>query len=109
MLPMNEILDVDALDLLTDEEKKFNSDYVKKLQGYADGKVDGVQIKNLTAGAATIAKRQQSRSAVAVLKWNMVLKSGEARPALEERREDTVENGGTSHNRPKPTLQKSIR
>jgi hypothetical protein len=87
---MNDILDVDALDLLTDEEKKFNSDYLKKLQGYADGNVDGIQIKNLTAGAATIVKRQQSRSACAVLKWNMVLKSEAARHRLEERREDTV-------------------
>ena len=41
------------------------------MQGYADGKVDGIQIKNLTAGAATIAKRQQSRSAVAVLKFGI--------------------------------------
>jgi hypothetical protein len=79
---MSEILNVNTLDLLTEEEKKFNADYVKKLQGYADGTVDGIQIKNLTAGAATIAKRQQSRSAVAVLKWNMVLKSGDERPAI---------------------------
>ena len=85
MLLTNEILNVDLLDLLTDEEKKFNADYVKKLQGYADGNVDGIQIKNLTAGAATIAKRQQSRSAVAVLKWNMVLKSGEANPQIEHK------------------------
>lgn len=86
MLPMNEILDVDTLDLLTEEEKQFNETYVKKLQGYADGKVEGIQIKNLTAGAATIAKRQQSRSAVAVLKFNMVQKGAEARPGLEDRR-----------------------
>lgn len=71
----NELLNVDNLDLLTEDEKKFNANYVKKLQGYADGEVDGIQIKNLTAGAATIAKRQQSRSAVALLKWNMLLKT----------------------------------
>lgn len=87
MQPTNNILEVDGLDLLTDDEKKVNSTYVKKLQGYADGKVDGIQIKNLTAGVATIAKRQQSRSAVALLKWNMQIRTIEARPALEERRE----------------------
>jgi len=79
---MSEILNVNTLDLLTEEEKRFNADYVKKLHGYADGTVDGIQIKNLTAGAATIAKRQQSRSAVAVLKWNMVLKSGDEPKAI---------------------------
>jgi hypothetical protein len=68
---INDIFDINKLDLLTEPEKKFNADYIKKLQGYADGKVDGIQIKNLTAGAATIAKRQQSRSAVAVLKFGI--------------------------------------
>ena len=92
MRPMNEILDVETLDLLTEDEKKFNANYVKKLQGYADGKVEGIQMKNLTAGAATIAKRQQSRSAVAVLKWNMVLRSGEYHPALEDHREKASGN-----------------
>jgi hypothetical protein len=82
----NELLNVDGLDLLTDEEKKFNALYVKKLLGYSDGKVDGVQIRNLTAGAATIAKRQQSRSGVALLKWNVQMYETRnpeaARPAL---------------------------
>lgn len=69
-----EVLDVDGLDLLTEGEKEFNDIYVKKLVDYANGKADGVHIRNLTSGAATIAKRQQSRSAVAVLKWNMMKK-----------------------------------
>lgn len=72
MQRMNEILDVDSLDLLTEDEKQFNDLYVKKLIGYSEGNVEGIQIKNLTAGAATIAKRQQSRSAVALLKFNML-------------------------------------
>ena len=79
MQHINEILDINTLDLLTEEEKEFNEVYVKKLQGYSDGEVDGVLIRNLTAGAATIAKRQQSRSAVAVLKWSMAQKGLETK------------------------------
>ena len=82
----NDIFNIDTLDLLTEEEKKFNARYTTMLQGYADGEVDGVQIRNLTAGAATIAKRQQSRSAVAVLKWSMVQK-GELPVAIEDKHE----------------------
>jgi hypothetical protein len=83
----NDILSVDGLDLLYDDEKKFNALYVKKLLGYSEGKVEGIQIRNLTAGAATIAKRQQSRSAVAMLKWNMSLKSAETYiPAIEDKK-----------------------
>lgn len=74
MRRMNEFFNIDELDLLTEEEKEYNRKHVKKLSMYADGKVDGVEIRNLTAGAATIAKRQQSRSALAVLKVNMALK-----------------------------------
>lgn len=69
---MKSVFNLDDLDLLTPEEISFNREYVNKLHGYADGNVDGVQMKNLTAGAATIAKRQQSRSAVAVLKWSVL-------------------------------------
>lgn len=79
------ILDVDALDLLTDDEKLFNCAYVNKLRGYADGRVEGIHIKNLTAGAATIAKRQQSRSAVAMLKWSMAQKGYNNNPQIEEK------------------------
>ena len=83
MQPINDILDVKSLDLLTDDERAFNELYVKMLRAYADGKVDGVHIRNLTAGASTIAKRQQSRSGVALLKWSMATKHEEARPTLE--------------------------
>ncbi|MHA1840442.1 MAG: hypothetical protein ACTSYW_00560 [Candidatus Heimdallarchaeota archaeon] len=67
----NNIFDLENLDLLTSEEKLFNKTHIEKLMAYSEGKVDGVQIKALTAGAATIAKRQQSRSAVALLMWNV--------------------------------------
>lgn len=85
MESMNEILDVDGLDLLTDEEKKFNVQYVNKLRDYVNGNADGVLIRNLTAGAATIAKRQQSRSAVAVLKWGMLQKGVDAGKKIEDK------------------------
>jgi hypothetical protein len=88
---LSDIFNVNGLDLLTEDEKTFNDKYVKKLLGYAEGKVEGVEIKNLTAGAATIAKRQQSRSAVALMKWNMVQKlpelPGGERPSLECKQE----------------------
>ena len=83
---MNDILNVDGLDLLTDEEKKFNTKYIKMLHGYADGTVDGVHIKALTAGAANLVKKQQSRSAVALLKWNMTSRgAAEESPQIESK------------------------
>ena len=70
---MNDFFDIANLDLLTEEEKKFNKIYVNKLLDYAnpEGKVQGAEIRNLTAGASVIARRQQSRSATALLKYNI--------------------------------------
>lgn len=59
-----------------DKEKKFNKTHVDMLQKYAEGKAEGIQVRNLTAGAATIARRQQSRSAIAVLKWSIATSTG---------------------------------
>ena len=67
----DEVFSLDKIDLTTDAEKKYHDTYLNKLQGYADGKVDGIQIKQLTAGAAVIAKKQQSRSSTAALKWSV--------------------------------------
>lgn len=75
MKRMSDFFDIDELDLLTEEEKKFNKNYVDKLNLYSEGQIGAAHIKNLTAGAATIAKRQHSRSAVALLKFNIALKS----------------------------------
>jgi hypothetical protein len=84
-LPLiHDLFNIDNLDLLTQEEKQFNEEYVRKLNGYATGEIDGVQIRNLTAGAATIAKRQQSRSAVAVLKWSITQRTTDLRSTLIE-------------------------
>lgn len=77
MRAMNEIFKVEELDLLTKEEREFNNLYVQKLKGYALGNVEGVLIKNLSVGAATIAKRQQSRSAAAALAFAIAQKTGE--------------------------------
>lgn len=85
MKRMNEFFDVNELDLLTEDEKLFNEKHVRKLNMYADGECDGVHIKNLTAGAATIAKRQQSRSGIAMLKFNIALK-GDSLPVESEKR-----------------------
>ena len=71
-LTVNDILGSESNDLLTEEEKGFNRKHVQMLRDYADGKVEGIQLKNMTAGASTVAKRQQSRRALAVLKWSMV-------------------------------------
>lgn len=81
---INDLLNVDGLDLLTKEEKTFNTKFVKALHSYADGKYDVTKIKTLTAGASTIAKRQQSRSAVAMLKWH-IAKNDQALPAPQEK------------------------
>lgn len=92
MKRMNDFFNVNELDLLTEDEKKFNENYVKKLTAYSDGKVDGVHIRNLTAGAATIAKRQQSRSAIAMLKFNIAIK-GDSLPVDSNKQ---VEDKGTT-------------
>lgn len=74
MSSINEF-NAEDFDLLTESEKKFNEAYIQKLTDYVDGKGDGVHIKNLTAGAATVAKRQQSRSNTASLMHHMANKN----------------------------------
>ena len=70
MLSINNF-NAETLDLLTDKEKQFNRLYVDKLINYAKGKESGELIKNLNAGASAIARKQQSRSAMAVLMRSM--------------------------------------
>jgi len=70
-----EIFNLNELDLLTDEEKASNATHVKAILAYNEGKCDGVKLRQMTAAAAAIAKRQQSRSATAVLKWTMLQKT----------------------------------
>jgi hypothetical protein len=69
---MSQICDIDELDMLTADEKSFNEEFVAKLRTYGQTNgVSGVELKQLNAAASTIAKRQQSRSAIAVLRWSM--------------------------------------
>ncbi len=74
------IFDPEELSLLTSDEMSLQKEYVKKLRAYAEGKtvngrmVDGVQIKNLNAGLSNVARMTQSRSAMALLKFNILNK-----------------------------------
>ena len=68
------IFDPEELSLLTPDEMILQQDYVKKLRGYCNGSVEGTHIKNLNAGMANVTKLTQSRSAMAVLKYNMLNK-----------------------------------
>lgn len=69
-----ELFDINNLELLSESEKISNKKYVECLIDYANGKADGIKLRNLSAGAATIAKLQQSRSAVARLKFDVMTK-----------------------------------
>ncbi len=69
---MKPIFNPEELSLLTEGEMDLQREYVKKLKGYAQGSVDGVQIKALNAGMSNIARMTQSRSAMALLKFNML-------------------------------------
>jgi len=86
---MKPIFDPEELSLLTPDEMELQKEYVKKLKAYATGtevngrKVDGIQIKNLNAGLSNVAKMTQSRSAMAMLKFNMLNKGdGEIHRAM---------------------------
>lgn len=61
------MVNIDDLELTTKEEDLFHSVYIKKLMGFCSGEVSGMEIKQLIAASATIAKKQQSRSAVLAL------------------------------------------
>lgn len=75
---MKPIFDPNELSLLTDDEKHLQKEYVKMIKAYVTGgeyeghKVDGIQLKNANAGMANIAKMVQSRSAMALLKYNIL-------------------------------------
>jgi hypothetical protein len=69
MQPTNKpaVLDVVALDLLTDEEKAFNKLYVERLVAFANGEGNIDRLKVMAAGALAIASRQRARCVVAAL------------------------------------------
>ena len=71
---MKPIFDPEELTLMTSEEQDLNKKYVKMLSNYMDDKVDGVKMKAMTAGMANIVRTVQSRSATALLKFNLLNK-----------------------------------
>lgn len=85
---MKPIFDPMELELTTPGEREIFERYVKEVLGYMDGKVDGVKIRQETSACAVIAKKIQSRSAMAVIKYDMQKRTGEAHPVLEDRREE---------------------
>ena len=69
MQPTNkiQIVNVEALDFLTDREKGFNRAFVDKLTAFANGEGNVEKMKVLTAGAVAIVHRQKARCVAAAL------------------------------------------
>jgi len=67
---MKPIFEPMELDLSTDGERKFFELYEKEAIGYITGKTEGVKLRQETAAAAVFAKKQQSRSAMAMIKYD---------------------------------------
>jgi len=69
---MKPIFDPEELTLMTEEENKLFKKYIQGCSDYMDNKVDGVKMKQSTAQIANLTKVVQSRSATALLKFNML-------------------------------------
>jgi hypothetical protein len=69
---MKPIFDPEELTLMTEDESRVFSKYVHECERYMDGKVDGVKMKQATAQMANITRLVQTRSATALLKFNML-------------------------------------
>ena len=67
---MKPIFDPTELDLTTDKERKALDLFDECYQGYLNGKVDGIKVRQAIAGAGVYAKRIQSRSAMAMIKYD---------------------------------------
>ena len=67
---MKPIFDPTELDITTDIERDFYEAYGKEALLYVQGKCDGVKMRQETAIASVYAKRQQSRSAMAMIKYD---------------------------------------
>ena len=75
---MKPIFDPEELTLMTADENVFFKRYIKECVNYMDNRVDGVKIKQTTAQVANLTKVVQSRSATALLKFNMLHKGDES-------------------------------
>jgi len=67
---MKPIFEPMELDLSTEGERKFFEAYERDVLKYTEGKCDGVKLRQETAAAAVFAKKQQSRSAMAMIKYD---------------------------------------
>jgi len=67
---MKPIFDPMELDLSTEGERKFFEKFEIEAIGYINGKTEGVKLRQETAAAAVFAKKQQSRSAMAMIKYD---------------------------------------
>jgi hypothetical protein len=81
---MRPIFEPMELELSTDGERKVFEKYEQEVLGYINGNIDGVKIRQETAACAVFAKKIQSRSAMAMIKYDRE-KRDIARPALESR------------------------
>jgi hypothetical protein len=81
---MKPIFEPMELELSTDGERKVFEKYEQEVLGYINGKIDGVKIRQETAACAVFAKKIQSRSAMAMIKYDRE-KREIARPALERK------------------------
>ena len=81
---MQPIFNPMELELSTDGERKVFAKYEEEVLGYINGKIDGVKIRQETAACAVFAKKIQSRSAMAMIKYDRE-KRDIARPALENK------------------------
>jgi hypothetical protein len=79
---MKPIFEPMELELSTDGERKVFEKYEQEVLGYINGKIDGVKIRQDTEACAVFAKKIQSRSAMAMIKYDRE-KREIARPALE--------------------------
>jgi len=69
---MKPIFDPEELTLMTEPENKLFNQYIEECQKYLDGEADGVKMKQASVQIGNLTKIVQSRSATALLKFNML-------------------------------------
>jgi hypothetical protein len=82
---MKPIFDPSELELSTEGERKVFEKFETEVLGYINGKIDGVKIRQETAACAVFAKKIQSRSAMAMIKYDREKRSNQT-VALEDMR-----------------------
>lgn len=67
---MKPIFDPMELELSTEGERKVFMRFEQDVLGYMDGKIEGIKMRQETAACAVFAKKIQSRSAMAMIKYD---------------------------------------